>query len=674
MSRRSGLPCRHRKGKAEVCGFAGFWIAGKGPSDPRECLVRMTGAIAHRGPDDQQVFFDPEANLGLGFRRLSIIDLSAEGAQPMTSTSGRYVMVFNGEVYNFEILRAELVSEGFEFRGRSDTEVMLAAVEAWGLERALDRFNGMFAIALWDRRERRLHLVRDRLGIKPLYYGRVGGSLVFGSDPAAFRDYPGFSGNIDRGALCLFLRHNYVPTPWSIYSGIRKLRPGHRLVLDDPHCAELPESRPWWTVRQAVTGGAGHPFTGSAAAAVDELEEILTDAVKSRMVADVPLGAFLSGGVDSSTVVALMQAGHPRAVRTFSIGFEDAEFNEAGFAAEVARHLGTDHTELYVSAQECRDVIPLLPTMFSEPFADSSQVPTYLVSKLARSGVTVSLSGDGGDELFAGYHNYAFGHALWNRAQGIPPWLRSPAAAVAKGIPPGTWDRLLHLAGPFTSGGRNFAVTGDRVHKLAEVIGQKDFRSMYRSLVSAWRNPADLVIGGRESLSLLQGLDPDPPIDDPIGRMMYWDQMTYLPDDILTKVDRASMAVSLEARVPVLDHRVVEFAWRLPLEYKIREGQSKWVLRRVLDRHVPGELIDRPKRGFAVPLADWLRGPLRGWAEDLLGEDRLARQNLLDPAMIRRNWGDFLAGRRQWHTHLWGVLMFQAWLEAETSEPGGRGQ
>ncbi len=653
-----------------MCGFAGFWDPKGVFSEPEECLLRMTDVLDHRGPDDQQVYFDSEARLGLGFRRLSIIDLSPEGRQPMISASGRFVMVFNGEVYNFESLRPELLKAGAEFRGHSDTEVILAAVEAWGLEASVERFNGMFAMALWDRRERELHLVRDRLGIKPLYYGKVDRTLVFGSDPASFREVPGFTVDVDRGALSLFLRHGYVPGPWCIQAGIKKLLPGHRLVIGDMGSEELPASQPWWSAREAVARGLENPFTGTANEAVEGLEEILADAVRSRMVADVPLGAFLSGGVDSSTVVALMQAGHGSPVRTFSIGFEDTEFNEAGYAAEVAAHLGTQHTELYVSPQDCLDVIPKLPRIFSEPFADSSQIPTYLVSRLARADVTVSLSGDGGDELFAGYHNYAFGRALWQRAGGLPAWLRSPAMAVTKGIPTGTWDVLLGLVRPFNSGGREFAVTGDRVHKLADVLGQKDFRSMYRALVSGWKNPTKVVAGGYEPPSLLQGLDPDPPMSDPVARMMYWDLMTYLPDDILTKVDRSSMAVSLEARVPLLDHRVVEFAWRLPLDYKIRAGQSKWVLRGVLDRHVPRSLIDRPKRGFGVPLASWLRGPLREWAETLLASDRLAAEGFFRPRVIRRTWRDFLAGKRQWQGNLWTILMFQAWLEGQADASG----
>lgn len=646
-----------------MCGFAGFWDSKGSLPDPGDCLARMAGVIAHRGPDDHQVYFDADCGLGLGHRRLSIIDLSPDGRQPMTSISGRYVLAYNGEIYNFGKLRTELEHVGAVFRGHSDTEVILAAVETWGLGAALNRFNGMFAFALWDRREHELHLVRDRLGIKPLYYGKVGNSFVFGSDIASFREFPGFTGDIDRGVLCLFLRHNYVPAPWSIHTGIKKLLPGHRLIINNPDSGDLPASDPWWTVREAVAKGLANPFSGTATEAVDGLEAILADAVKSRMVSDVPLGAFLSGGIDSSTVVALMQAGHSSPVRTFSIGFEDTEFNEAAFASEVARHLGTDHTELYVSPRDCLDVIPQLPAIYSEPFADSSQIPTFLVSQLARSEVTVSLSGDGGDELFAGYHNYTFGSALWRRAAGIPTWLRGPGATVMKGIPTETWDFLFRLARPFDSGGREFKVTGDRLHKLADVISRKDFRSMYRALVSAWKDPARMVIDGWEPPSLLQGLDPDPPTTSPIASMMYWDLMTYLPDNVLTKVDRASMAVSLEVRVPLLDHRVVEYAWGLPMEFKIREGRSKWALREVLDRHVPNSLIDRPKRGFGVPLTKWLRGPLLDWAETLLAPDRLEADGIFRPEIIRKSWQEFLEGRRQWQAGLWTVLMFQAWLE-----------
>ncbi len=657
-----------------MCGFAGFWNSERPLADPGDILRKMTKILFHRGPDEQRTMVSAEAGLGLCFCRLSIIDLSADGSQPMESASGRFVLAFNGEVYNFRELRAELEVQGDVFRGHSDTEVMLAAIERWGLEPALSRFNGMFAFALWDRRDKCLHLVRDRLGIKPLYYGFAGDALVFGSDPAAFKPVPGFSGEIDRGSLCLFLRHGYIPAPYSIFTGIRKLMPGHLVSFDGIEAGNLPDARPYWSARDAVENGGQDPFQGSPEEAVTELETLLRDAVTSRMVSDVPLGAFLSGGVDSSTVVALMQQTGGRPVRTFSIGFEEEEFNEATYAKEVARHLGTDHTELYLTSKDCRDVVPLLPKIFSEPFADSSQIPTFLVSQLARSQVTVSLSGDGGDELFAGYHAYAMGQALWRRASRIPPSLRAVGGGAVRMIPTGGWDGLLKSAGPFRSGGRAFALTGDRMHKLAEVAAQPDFSSMYRALVSAWRNPGGLVVGGQEPPTLLSGLDSDPPGQDSIARMMYWDLRSYLPDDILTKVDRASMAVSLEARVPLLDHRVVELAWRLPMEFKRRDGQAKWVLRQVLDRHVPARLIDRPKRGFGVPLESWLKGPLRDWAEALLDRDRLVREGFFHADPIRRSWREFLSGKRRWQTQLWIILMFQAWLENRDGLAGSDGR
>ncbi|MBU8912576.1 MAG: asparagine synthase (glutamine-hydrolyzing) [Spirochaetales bacterium] len=646
-----------------MCGLTGFWDQGHSLADASASLTAMTEVLAHRGPDDQQIHYEPDTGLGLGHRRLSILDLSPEGRQPMISAGGRYVIAFNGEIYNFRDLATELRSTGVEFRGHSDTEVILAAVEAWGIESAVSRLNGMFAIALWDRQKRLLHLVRDRMGIKPLYYGSVENIFVFASDPAAFTRLPGFRGEIDRGALTLYLRHLYVPAPWCIYTGIRKLDPGHVLTLSEGAGTEWPTSRSFWSVRESVVNGLADPFSGTPLSAVDHLEELLCDAVASRMVSDVPLGAFLSGGVDSSTVVALMQKASRTPVRTFSIGFTDEEFNEAPYAAEVARHLGTDHTELIVTPQDCLDVIPQLPFMYSEPFADSSQIPTFLVSKLARNHVTVSLSGDGGDELFCGYHRYNFARSLHQAEQRVPSWLRAAAVPVVRGIPGKVWDSLLRWVQPVQSDGRGFAITGDRIHKLAGVVGEKDFARMYRAFISQWADPQRIVRDGFEPATNLSGLEGPPPITDSMGRAMFWDMINYLPDDILTKVDRASMHVSLEARVPLLDHRVVEFAWRLPQEFKVRDGQAKWVLRQVLDRHVPRQLIDRPKRGFAVPMAEWLRGPLREWGESLLDRRGLVEPGVLNARRVRRLWDQFQKGERQWQAQLWGVLMFQAWQQ-----------
>ncbi|MDX2475700.1 MAG: asparagine synthase (glutamine-hydrolyzing) [Candidatus Krumholzibacteria bacterium] len=646
-----------------MCGLTGFWDQERNLDDATSSLTAMTAVLSHRGPDDQQIHYEPDTGLGLGHRRLSILDLSPEGRQPMSSVSGRFVMAFNGEIYNYRDLADELQQTGVVFRGHCDTEVILAAIEAWGLETTLARMNGMFAIVLWDRQDRKLHLVRDRLGIKPLFYGHVAGNFVFASEPAAFTALPGFTGEIDRGALTLYLRHLYVPAPWCIYQGIRKLDAGHVLTLSSGSAAELPASVPFWSVSGAVQEGLADPFTGTATAAVDQLEELLADAVNKRLVSDVPLGAFLSGGVDSSTVVGLMQKCATTPARTFSIGFTEEEFNEAAYAAEVAKHLGTDHTELIVSPQACLDVIPDLPGMYSEPFADSSQVPTFLVSRLARSKVTVSLSGDGGDELFCGYHRYNFARQLHRIEGRTPAWLRSSLAPVVRGIPVGVWDGLLKLVKPVQSDGRDFAVTGDRMHKLAGVLAQKDFAGMYRAYLSLWTDPQKLVRGGFEPPTNLTGRQGPPPVDSIEGQVMFWDMINALPDDLLTTVDRASMAVGLEARVPLLDHRVVEFAWRLPQEFKVRDGQSKWVLRQVLDRHVPRELIERPKRGFAVPLAEWLRGPLRPWGESLLESRHLEERGVLDARRVRRLWSQFQKGDRQWQSQLWAILMYQAWQQ-----------
>ncbi len=645
-----------------MCGIAGFWDPSRGMNDPRAALRRMAGTMTHRGPDADGEFLADEVGLGLAHRRLSILDLSVDGAQPMTSAGGRYVVTYNGEVYNFRDLQRELAGSGAVFRGQSDTEVILAAVETWGLDAALARFNGMFAFALWDREERRLHLVRDRVGIKPLYYGWVGGVFAFASEPAAIATLPGFTRAVDPGVLGLFLRHSYVPAPHCIWRGVRKLAQGHRLEIAAPQPGQWPEPIAWWRARDAVDAGAREPFAGSDDEAVDRLGDLLGDAVRSRMVADVPLGAFLSGGIDSSLVVALMKEAGAGSVRTFSIGFEEEEFDEAPYARAVARHLGTDHTELQVTGQDGLDVIPSLPAMFSEPFSDSSQIPTYLVSRLARDHVTVSLSGDGGDELFAGYQRYALALGMWRRLGRVNRPVSRALATVLRSVPARTWDLLLKPAQPFLSAQMLATSPGDRLHKLAEVMTGGGFDGLYRNMMSHWKEPAKLT-GTQEYATLLTGLDGAPPRDNLTERMTYWDLMTYLPDDILTKVDRASMAVSLEARVPLLDHRVVEFAWSLPLGMKVRGGQTKWLLRRLLDRYVPSPLIDRPKKGFGVPLETWLRGPLRDWAENLLDRRRLESEGMLAADPVRRLWRQHLSGEYRWQFYLWDVLMFQAWWD-----------
>jgi len=651
-----------------MCGLTGFWetTARRTKADLCRTVQEMAGTLRHRGPDDGGEWAEARAGVALGFRRLAIVDLSPAGHQPMESASERYVIAFNGEVYNFEALRRELAGQGAAppFRGHSDTEVMLAAIEAWGLEAAVKRFVGMFAFALWDRQERVLHLVRDRLGIKPLYYGWAGDTLLFGSELKALRAHPAFRPEIDRDVLTLLLRHNYIPAPYSIYKGVQKLPPGTILTLAGGNGPGAAPPVPYWSVRDAAAAGLADPFSGSEAEAADQLDALLREAVGMRMVADVPLGAFLSGGVDSSTVVALMQAQSSRPVRTFSIGFREAGYDEAPFAREVAGHLGTDHTELYVSPEDAQAVIPTLPTLYDEPFADSSQIPTFLVSELARRHVTVSLSGDGGDELFAGYNRYFVGRSVWNRMRWMPPALRRAAGGTLAAMPPRTTDALAGRINPLLPRSLRHGGLSSKVAKTAAILGADCPDAMYETLVSHWMDPASLVLGADgEPPTALTGTDRWTGPADFTQRMMYMDLMSYLPDDILAKVDRASMAVSLEARVPLLDHRVVEFAWRLPLSLSLRGGQGKWLLRQVLYRYVPREMIERPKMGFGIPIDAWLRGPLRPWAEALLDERRLRDEGFFDPAPIRAKWHEHLSGRRNWQYHLWDVLMFQAWHE-----------
>lgn len=627
----------------------------------------MSDTLVHRGPDDEGSFVDEAAGLALGFRRLSIIDLSPEGHQPMTSKDGRHVLIFNGEIYNFQELRRELEKLGHHWRGHSDTEVMLAAFTEWGFEPAIKLFNGMFALALWDKRERVLHLTRDRIGEKPLYYGFSGSTFLFGSELKALRAHPEFKAEINRDALALFLRYNYIPAPYSIYQGIYKLTPGTYLLLDEraSSLGQLPEPLPYWSAREAAETGTASPFEGTEAEATRELEALLTDAVGLRMVADVPLGAFLSGGVDSSTVVALMQAQSSQPVRTFSIGFTEEAYNEARHARAVAEHLKTDHTELYVTPEDAMAVIPRLPALYDEPFSDSSQIPTFLVSQLARRHVTVSLSGDGGDELFAGYNRYLLGESVWNKISWMPKGSRAVAAGALTTVSPRAWDRAFTGLKPFLPSRLQHQRPGDRLHKLAEILTVPDVEAMYMNIVSHWKQPTRLVPGSSEPRTILTDEKHWANLPGIIQRMMYLDAVTYLPDDILVKVDRASMGVSLEARVPFLDHRVFEFSWRLPLSLKIREGQSKWPLRQILYKHVPPRLIERPKMGFGIPVGEWLRGPLRDWAESLLDEGRLKREGLLNPEPVRRKWEEHLRGVRNWQYYIWDVLMFQGWLEEE---------
>lgn len=654
-----------------MCGIAGIWSRGAGVDACVAIASAMATAIRHRGPDDQGVWSDEVGGPVLAHRRLAIVDLSPAGRQPMESPSGRYVVVFNGEIYNHQAIRRELAAgsaRGPRFRGTSDTEVLLAAVDRWGLVEALRRCVGMFALALWDRSRRELSLARDRLGEKPLYYGWVGPTFLFGSELRVLTAHPAFRATVDRDALALLLRHNAVPAPYCIYEGVRKLLPATVLTLGSPDArASAPVH--FWSARQAAERGTADPFTGSADEAADELENRLREAVSLQMVADVPLGAFLSGGIDSSTVVALMQAQAARPVRTFSIGSDNPAFDEAHHARAVARHLGTDHTELYVTARDALEVIPQLPSIYDEPFADSSQIPTYLVAHLARRDVTVALSGDGGDELFAGYNRHVVGERVWRAVGRIPHSLRATGARALKAPPAWVWDRLITMAQPLLPKGWSSGSPGYKVQKFAEAAAAVSAEDMYLRLASHWDDPAAVVVGSREPPTAITDPKRWASLSGITARMLYLDLVTYLPDDILTKVDRASMAVGLEARVPLLDHRVVEWAWRLPLGLKIRDGQSKWLLRQVLYRHVPRALIERPKSGFGVPLGAWLRGPLRAWAEELLSERRLSSEGFFHPRPVRARWADHVAGKRDWGYHLWDVLMFQAWLEATAAEP-----
>lgn len=642
-----------------MCGFIGIL----GPTAFNEnTLNSMVSTLLHRGPDDKGIWFDETAGIGLAFARLSILDLSPAGHQPMVSVNGNYVITFNGEIYNHLAIRAELkrIKQAPIWRGHSDTETLLAGIEAWGILETINRTVGMFAFALWDKHSRSITLGRDRIGEKPLYYGWQGNNFLFGSELKAFKAYPHFNADIDRNALSAFMRYGYIPAPQSIYQGIYKLLPGTLLTLQGDECCEL-KPIPYWSMVEVAKKGLQMPLICSDSEAIIGLGTRLSEAVSSQQISDVPLGAFLSGGIDSSMIVALMQSQSNQPIHTFTIGFDEKHYNEAVYAKEVARHLGTDHTEWYVSPEEARSVIPLLPTLYDEPFADSSQIPTFLVSQLAKQNVTVSLSGDAGDELFCGYNRYS-----WTRKiQSVPILMRKLLADSITKFSPAQLDRMYAIIQPVLPKSMQIRMPGDKAHKLSTILEMDSASAIYKQLTSTWVDLEELVLGSHETNGLADIWDALSGFDSSEHSMMAIDTLTYLPDDILCKVDRAAMGVSLETRVPFLDHRVVEFAWQLPLNMKIRNGQTKWILRQLLFKYVPKELIERPKMGFGVPIDSWLRGPLREWAEELLNESRLRQEGYLNPIPIRQKWVEHLSRKRNWQYQLWNVLMFQSWLSEQ---------
>ncbi len=637
-----------------MCGLTGILTNNSIESLQSDCSA-MTEILRKRGPDDQGVWVDKNKGITLGHTRLAVIDLSKSGRQPMMSNNGRWVLVYNGEIYNHIEIRKELISLGINFRGDSDTETLLEAIATWGVENTVSKLIGMFAFAVWDSKLNLLSLVRDRMGIKPLYYGNFNGLFLFGSELKALRAHKGWSPCINRDALASFMRHNYVPAPMSIYQNVFKLEAGCILKV---RLGEEPKINSYWSLSNIVQRASYNRIDFNDFEATNKLNELLLDAVGRRMISDVPLGAFLSGGIDSSLVVALMQAQSSSPINTFTIGFEESNYNEAEHAAIIAKHLKTNHSELYVSSDDALNVIPKLPDIYDEPFSDSSQIPTFLVSELARQHVTVALSGDGGDECFAGYDRYFLAERIQRSRKRLPDSFLNGLSLMINSIKSGRL-RAFSNAMPTCLTDSKF---GEKIRKIPDILLQND-DELYRYLLSHWKNPNELVLNSEEKKGAIwdeaiQGFLPEY-----IERMEYLDYHTYLPDDILTKIDRASMANSLEARVPLIDHRVVEFSWQLPLKFKIRNGKSKWLMRQVLQKYVPQELFERPKMGFGVPLDNWLRGPLREWADSLLNENRIRQEGYLNSKLISKKWQEHLSGKKNWQYYLWDILVFQAWHE-----------
>ncbi len=649
-----------------MCGLTGFWEpAGVKPEYAQRVGQAMVSRLLHRGPDDSGIWLDDSAGIVLCHQRLSILDLTEAGHQPMGSPSSRFIIAFNGEIYNHLELRKELnkIDQNISWRGHSDTETLLVGFETWGIEATLKRSTGMFAFALWDRSKRSLYLARDRMGEKPLYYGWQGSVFLFGSELKAIRQHPSFCASVDRDSLALLLRHNYIPTPRSIYKGFFKLLPGNILCLDERK--NEPTIRPYWSIKQQAQSGIDSPYTGGVNEAQNELERLLRKSIQSQMIADVPLGAFLSGGVDSSVIVALMQQQSNQPVKTFSIGFLESEYNEAHHAEAVARHIGTDHTDLYVTPTEAMDIIPQLPTLFDEPFSDSSQIPTFLVSKLARQHVTVSLSGDGGDELFGGYNRYLWTMQIWKKLTKFPYPVRLIIARMLTSLSPNHWNVVFKYIERILPSSLRYSDIGSKLHKISDFVSTKSQDDIYLDLVSHWKEPSGVILNSIEPPTIVSDGNECPSFNTFEQKMMYLDLMTYLPDDILVKVDRAAMGVSLETRVPFLDHHLVEYSLGLPISMKIQNGAGKVLLRNILHKYVPQELVDRPKMGFGVPIDSWLRGPLRDWAWNLLSSSRLKEEGFFKPEAVLKKWNEHLSGQRNWQYYLWDVLMFQAWLENE---------